>query len=185
MVEPAKMDELISMLRDAFADQTQRDGMGLNETYACDDCASDEELAEARNLDDSTVQTPWWEVDEELLQHSYAAMTFLDDAGFRYYAPALMIWSLRNREGPHRDNMVHESLEYQFGSCTISHWYCRRPPGLFTARQREAITAFLEFNAREEEKLAPKDFYSRNTLTYWRKLCEQYETDQAGGNAPA
>jgi hypothetical protein len=107
------------------------------------------ELLHPESSDDMDLE-PLYEIDswrdltDEVLIYSYAAPSFLSAAGFRYFLPAYMRFSLNNPDSP--EAVVSATiwgLDPSLYSEQIAE-YARSKYALFDKAQRAAIVAFLE-----------------------------------------
>jgi hypothetical protein len=107
---------------------------------------SDAERQAARKKD---TDQRWWEVRDEWIESfsGIGGLSFLDEAGFRYYLPAYMSYFLRKREEPN-------SLTFHL--CKDRRNY----DALFSTGQNATIGRFLDFVCHDlrEECLAPEVF---------------------------
>jgi len=93
-------DAIIDMIQEAFAGTERAKGITLHEAIALDNYATDEEQQKARLRD---TELRWEDVADDDLASSPSYLTFLDPAGFRYYLPASMRWSLKNYQADRSD----------------------------------------------------------------------------------
>lgn len=86
-------DAIIEMIQNAFSGMERGAGVTLHQALALDDRADDAEQQRARARD---VEARWEDVPDADIAASPNYLCFLDTAGFRYYLPANMRWSLKN-----------------------------------------------------------------------------------------
>ena len=77
-------DEVIKLIRDAFAGVTLGDGVSLRQTRVFDDRGSDEEAERARANDELT---DWTLIPDRDIEEYYDDLCFLDAAGARFHLP--------------------------------------------------------------------------------------------------
>ena len=65
--------------------------VGLREAYAYDDRMEGDDLIRARALD---IESDWNEIPDIELRRGQSVWPFVDDGGFRFLLPRVMIWSL-------------------------------------------------------------------------------------------
>jgi hypothetical protein len=107
------------------------------------------ELVHPESFDDMDLEPlyeidSWRDMNDEALINSYAAPSFLSAAGFLYFLPAYMRFSLNNPDSP--EAVVSApiwSLDPSLYSERIAA-YARSKYALFDEAQRAAIIAFLE-----------------------------------------
>ena len=87
---------IVALIHAAFDGVTRGDGTTLHEALMMDDYASVEAQRDARKFDQ---ETRWQDVPASDICNSPSYMGFLDSAGFRYYLPANMVWSLTPDNG--------------------------------------------------------------------------------------
>lgn len=97
--------ELLDLIKKAFDGVERGDGVTIHQATVIDDYGTEEEFVAARKLD---TENRWQDVPDSALADNPHALTFLDAAGFRYYLPARMSWSIRNYE--HDDNAFYTYL---------------------------------------------------------------------------
>ncbi|MBV9787195.1 MAG: hypothetical protein JOZ51_03410 [Chloroflexi bacterium] len=101
------MSERLNLeIREAFAEVTRGAGVTLHEADVLDLYGSNEERLAARQLD---TDRHWYEVPDDLIARKSSALSFLDAAGFRYYLPAYLSWTLRNYDSSD-SNSIHSLL---------------------------------------------------------------------------
>src|SRR5687767_1771046 len=86
-----RADELIELVREAFAGVALDDGIGLRESDGIDDYADPEELARLRTDDE---KHDWEKIPADLLNYCNAAPFFLDAKGMRFHTPAFLVTEL-------------------------------------------------------------------------------------------
>jgi hypothetical protein len=85
----------------------------------------------------------WQDLPGDFLVRNYAAPSFFSPAGFRYYLPAFMVWSLQNAESP---EYLAEATLRAFDPGVPGdplHDFQASKFALFDAAQRRAVAAFL------------------------------------------
>ncbi|MBB3609376.1 DUF6714 family protein [Rhizobium sp. BK602] len=129
---PDVIETVKAVVRDAFAGVTLGDGVGLHETQALDDYASNEVRAAYRADDE---KNDWAAIKVEDLNKHSSSPAFMDADGMRFHLPAYMIADL---DGDYR----HEFAPYLCG--------CPGKFSLLTAHQRDAVTLYLHAVCQKE-----------------------------------
>ena len=93
LLEP---EAIVALIHAAFDGVTRGDGTTLHEAMMMDDYGSIEAQRDARKFDQ---ETRWQDVPGHDICNNPSYMGFLDTAGFRYYLPANMVWSLTPDNG--------------------------------------------------------------------------------------
>tara|TARA_R110002072_G_scaffold271010_1_gene430802 strand:- start:16164 stop:16799 length:636 start_codon:yes stop_codon:yes gene_type:complete len=88
-----RRDRLIDQIHTVFKDVKLGDGITLCEAGAIDSYGTDKELALAREMDQDIH---WTQVDIEYADPGSSAMFFVDAAGFRFYLPAYLVYTLKH-----------------------------------------------------------------------------------------
>jgi len=134
---------VIKTITTAFA-SVSRGIYTLRQARVIDDYGTPKQMREAGRLD---TDTHWTEVSDEDIKHHTDIHTFLDDASFRYYIPAYMVWSIKNYNG---DNTI--SCESTIRALILDPWgneESRRADiakfQMFDQAQSAAVLAFLRF----------------------------------------
>jgi len=144
--------ELIQIINDAFDGVSREGGVSLHETVVLDDCGSDEERAAARALD---TESRWQDIPPTWFQGGVNA-SFMDPIGFHYYAPAFMIFNLKQL-GPNHDRSLWTNINIRFhfspGDDGRMDDWIREKFRLFTPVQGRAVRIFLEFYRDWEDGL--------------------------------
>jgi len=136
----------------AFDGVSRGDGLTLHQALALDDYASEDEVLAAKGRD---TEPRWQDVPGDVIAQSPSALTFLDEAGRRYYLPAYMQWALRNEDDPNdicfftRGAVLPVVPAYDYGKGygerhDVEAWV--RAHG-FSSDQVRAIYHFLCFSA--------------------------------------
>lgn len=86
-------DELLELIEEAFNGVKRGDAITLHQALVIDDYGSQEDFLAAAKLD---TEARWQDVPALAIAENPAPFNFLDPAGFRYYLPAAMSWSVRN-----------------------------------------------------------------------------------------
>jgi hypothetical protein len=129
--------------------------VSLHEADVIDDYGDAKARAAARLLD---TETHWQDVPAADIERHWT-LSFLDAEGFRYYAPAYMVWTLRNLGSPVSDS--GGSIVYAFLSYLSDEW------ALFSHEQKQAIAAFLRFIAEDSDGLEDDDSARQALARYW------------------
>jgi hypothetical protein len=77
---------VLDEIKRVFSEVRRGSGITLHETTVIDDHGSVEEREQARLKD---TDHHWWDVPDEWIEKN-PGLSFLDEAGFRYYLPAYM-----------------------------------------------------------------------------------------------
>jgi hypothetical protein len=139
--------ELVAIIRRAFAGVRLDDGVSLNMTEYKDSggCAPEfEKKAQYDERDD------WTAIPDKILEHFTVTFSFTDLKGFRFYIPAYMIWAIRN----HRESRSIIA-NYTIYAIDPSHYLFETIPfwQWFTAEQIDAMTKFLEYAVQDGDTL--------------------------------
>ncbi|MFN0017358.1 MAG: DUF6714 family protein [Pirellulaceae bacterium] len=126
-----RADELINLVRDAFAGVELEDGVGLRESDGIDDYAGPEELKRLRAIDE---KQDWQKIPADLLGQCNAAPSFLDAKGMRFHTPAFLVAELKGE--------FHQDF---IGRLIDESYTAREFPSLLTTSQREAIIECIRF----------------------------------------
>lgn len=123
--------KILEAIRRDFDEVRPECAITLHETLELDRCGAVQAGLAARKLD---TDKHWWEVRDEWLGevNGVGGLSFLNDAGFRYYLPAYMSYWLRTGYEP-------GCLRYFIAG---SRKYRYR---LFNAAQRVTIARFVKF----------------------------------------
>jgi len=127
-------DEALARLEAAFLAVERPD----NDDLLHPDSFDDMDLRELYEIDS------WRDMSDEDIINSYAAPSFLSAAGFRYFLPAYMRFSLNNPDSP---EAVVSATIWGLDPSLYSEQlavYSRSKFELFDETQRGAIVAFLE-----------------------------------------
>ena len=166
---------LIEEINIAFDGVSRENGVSLSEAWVIDNYGSDEERAEARKQD---TETRWQDVPDEAIAHSYSCLGFLDEIGFRYYAPAYIVWFLRyidieDSDNPNYYSMSFDTLLYALERIVESHGSYRIYKfKLFTTKQAKAVANFLKFDEERQDEYNAK--YDLDLDNHARVALEKY-----------
>lgn len=116
-------------------------------------------LAEARLKD---TDTRWQDVTDAAIEDCQTALGIVDAAGFRYYLPAYMIWTLNYYHTPGL-TLINLAI------------YCLHPRdtsdlAAFTPAQAEATACFLRFMARNDGQV-DSTAAQKALEGYWGQFC--------------
>ena len=160
---PAERYPTADTLRPAIAelitcafDGVERVGLTMHEADV-QDFGGD--WAEARRKD---TDTRWQEVSDAAIEFCQTALGIVDTAGFRYYLPAYMIWTL--------NNFTSDSNVVDF---TIYSLLPRNPSRFadFTPAQAQAASCFLRFMARCTNGQVDEGQAQKALAEYWGQFC--------------
>ena len=117
------------------------------------------DYAKARQRD---TDTRWQEVSDAAIEFCQTALGIVDTAGFRYYLPAYMIWTL--------NNFMSDSNVVDF---TIYSLLPRNPSRFadFTPAQAQAAACFLRFMARCTNGQVDEGQAQKALEGYWGQFC--------------
>ncbi len=113
-----RRDQLIAEIQNVFKDVELGDGITLCEAEVVDNYGTQEERARAREIDQDIH---WSQVDLEEIDPGCTALHFVDPAGFRFYLPAYMEYTLKHGfsdifGGVSTDSLNHEFAIYQLNA---------------------------------------------------------------------
>jgi hypothetical protein len=162
----AVRDQLLADIALAFRDVTRGDGPSLHEA-ALEGTVAPESRLQARALD---TDKSWQEVPEGSLQ-TFGSIGWLDPQGFRYYAPALMSFALRNYETS--DSLVIDLIIYAFDATFrgVGSEYYRQRFSQFDESQSAVVCRFLKFAVEQAQGRMDEDSAGRALAAYWGKFC--------------
>jgi hypothetical protein len=148
--------EIKQIVREAFADTTKGQGIGLNEATALDDRADEAQQMLARAKD---TEEHWWDIVEEWDGQLGTALSFTDRDGFVFLLPATMFKAL--------DGSFDNTMSIQYHLCVSKKPYIQTPHHghpeytdylrslhakdwveycMFTQKQVHAIALFLQWS---------------------------------------
>ena len=145
----SEASQLMDDIRNTFSHVERGAGVTLHETRVIDMYGTDGDRAAARSKD---TDRHWSEVQDEWIEEfdGVGGLSFMDEAGFRYYLPAYMEYFLRRKEEP---NCLTFYLSKEEG--------IRDFENLFTQAQLRIIARFLCYVCREYDCLCP-EIYERD-----------------------
>jgi hypothetical protein len=94
-------DELLVLIEQAFEGVERGEGITLHQAMVIDDYGSQEDFLAAAEHD---TEVRWQDVPDSSIAENPGPFNFLDPAGFRYYLPAAMSWSVRNHADDDNDS---------------------------------------------------------------------------------
>jgi hypothetical protein len=125
-----------------------------------------DELLHPNCADDNDIMalyevTDWHDLSDATVENEYAALSFLSPAGFRYFIPAYMSFTLRN---PESGAAAVESTLWSLSPSSDQHF---TPSKFihFDAAQSTAVVSFLEAMAKYQEV--------DEALLYWLERANQ------------
>jgi len=149
---------IISDIERVFAKVSRGDGVTLHEAEVIDDCGGDRARARARRSD---TDKRWQDVTDTHISEHYSILSFLDTAGFRYYIPAYMRWSLRHFK--ESDSATSDFTIYAFQT---GH----RPfDTIFSDDESRVITRFLRFMRDHGDGHADEVAAGDPLSSYWHR----------------
>jgi hypothetical protein len=141
--------------------------ISLHEAEVIDDYGSDDERAEARLLD---TESSWDRVPDSHIEACTTALCHVDPAGWKYYVPAYMIWTLRHFRSS--DSIVSEFTVYTFDPSArdpLVREHKLERYRLLNPAQAQAVCRFLRY-------MAAYDGYRPAAVAaltaYWGRFCE-------------
>ena len=146
---------ILDETRHVFGDVDRGSGVTLHETEVIDMYGSADAREQARRKD---TDHHWWEVRDEWIDQfgGVGGLSFLDEAGFRYYLPAYMSYWIRTGEEPN-------SLAFHLRSNDRLDL-----DGIFTPAEKKLIARFLDYVCQRFE-----DEAARETLDgFWRRYLD-------------
>jgi hypothetical protein len=126
-----RADELIDLVRQAFADVKLEDGIGVRESDGIDDYDGPEELKRLRATDE---KDDWQKIPTDLLNYCNAAPSFLDAKGMRFYTPAFVVSELN---GEFNQDFIGRLIDGSYSATEFSK--------LLTNDQRDAMIECIRF----------------------------------------
>ena len=171
-----KPDEIVAKIEQAFAKVTRGAGVTLHETKVIDAHGSERDRAKARRKD---TERRWQNVPDAVIEAHPEALSFLDPAGFRYYLPAYMRWSLLHFKTS--DSLSSDYTIYALapsGNKGVTDWN-RERWGWLSQEQANVILEFLRFMA-EHGKGRTDAFMARLAIdAFW----EQFSQPEGAGDS--
>ena len=122
--------ELRDQIERAFADWPPNSGLTWVQAEMLDNREADEILREGALIES---YARWQDVPPELLAAFPSASSFLDDAGFNFYWPALMVWEL----------LYGRTYELGSPADRLEHWPSRLRP--LKEQQAEVFSAYMQY----------------------------------------
>lgn len=132
-----RADELIELVRRAFAGVELGAGIGLRESDGIDDYAGPEELARLRADDE---KHDWQRIPADLLNFCHAAPSFLDATGLRFHTPAFLVAELK---GEFQHDFIGRLIDGSYSATDF--------PRLLTNDQRAVIIECIRFYGSLEQ----------------------------------
>ena len=161
-------ESIIEAIRLAFAG-VSRGKISLHEAEVIDNYGSKEERAEARRLD---TGASWDRVPDSHIEECTTALCHLDPAGWKYYVPAYMIWSLQYfRES---DSLVPDHTIYTFDPKADDprlREYAWERHRLLDDAQSRAVCRFLRYMVANDGCVNGRAANAALT-SYWGRFCE-------------
>jgi len=158
---PGIVEALTERIARAFDGVPRGTGVTWHEAEELDCYGTPEELAAARLVD---TDQRWQEVREEWIETYSCAAYFLDPLGFRYYLPAIMIWSLRH--GEQSRSATPDNILALLSRQDRQQWCEER----LTAEQRSAVAAFVDHMLKYY--WAMEDEQCRSLRAYWGRFLQ-------------
>lgn len=160
---------VIDGIEQAFGNVRRGEGTTLHETEVLDDYGSDQELAAARALD---IDTRWQDVADELIAEHSGALCFVDPAGFRYYIPAYMRWTVKyfdagtgSESALHTVLMLTPNRRFQEDGAKLERFR------VFSRDESRVICEFLRLMA-EHAGFSTQELATNALEDYWGRFCQ-------------
>lgn len=167
-LNPASPEAVVQQIRLAFAETRLGDGMNWQEAALCE---AGETLAPRLPRNDRS--SLWWDLADAELARFYEVLCVLDQAGFCFYLPACMCWSLLNfdnSDSPTPDWTIYAlSLDASY----VEHAHRRDWFQQFNCAQVEAIQAFLQFMAQHSQDWCDHEAAQLALQSYWQAAATQ------------
>ncbi|HEY0736971.1 MAG TPA: DUF6714 family protein [Herpetosiphonaceae bacterium] len=168
-------ERLVGEIRTAFADVTRGAGVTLHEARVIDDYGSDEERLAARQLD---TDQHWYEVPDELIAGRPDALSFLDEAGFYYYLPAYLSWTLRSYDSSDSDSIHSLLFDLALRPWKDSGYHETTAQARFrllTTAQAQVVCRALRFLAAYGYSCVDMKLVQAALDQYWGDFCPAFE----------
>jgi len=164
-IAPLGRDELLALIREAFADVQRGSGVSLREARAIDDHATGAQRLAARQKD---ADTHWGQVpDADIAEHD-AVFSFMDLRGHQYYAPAYMSWLVR--QGYDTSSNSVETAQFAFDPWgKVEGGQHLRPHEMFTPAQCACIARYLQYVAEVLDEGSEGSTAGDYLRTYWSR----------------
>jgi hypothetical protein len=131
--------KLIAQIGNAFAGVTLDDGISLNMTEFLDSYGCSAEFEEQAKFDE---RNDWSAISDETLEKFTVTFSFTDIAGYRFYLPAYMIWTLKHHRT--NDSIIADFTIYALDVNTYQ-FENRSFVDVFTPEQLDCIAEFLQY----------------------------------------
>ena len=147
--------DIIKQIQIAFNGVKLDNGISLNETEYFDSRETNKRFLELSKTDE---RDDWSKIDDKTLEKFQVTFCFTDVSGFRFYAPAYMIWAIKNFKESH--TIIADHIVWNLDP---DH-YVLKPVGfnkVFNKGQVLSIVKFLEF-VIENKDYMEGDIAARN-----------------------
>jgi hypothetical protein len=134
-----EIDALLAAIAVAFGDVGLGSGISLHQARELDNYATDERIASARDAD---PEIRWQDLSDEKIDRLNDALSFMGAAGFRFYLPRFMVWSLQHLES---DSFAVDAPIYACDFSDDLRDHAESQYALLTVPQRQVIARFLRF----------------------------------------
>ncbi len=170
MTQEQEIRSLIEELAAAFRG-VKPGRISLHEAEVIDDYGTDEQCRDARERD---TETQWEQVPDAHIERCTTALCHLDPAGWRFYVPAYIRWTL----GHFRTSfsIVSDFTIYTFDPSMTPdlHAYSMERFATLDAAQSRVVCRFLRFMARQGDWA--DDVVARRALDhYWGRFDRRAE----------
>lgn len=161
------IEELISLIEQAFDGVPQPEDITLHVAEAHDDYDYDHDIEHRRK----DYIGRWQDVPKEHIRKCQSALSYVNKTGMRFYLPAYMLWYLQNcgNDEVWSDHTLY-SLDNHAKDPKLAKYHKERF-SLFTPEQLRACAAFVKFCANDETDFTDTDFAKKKYERYW----SQYE----------
>ncbi len=157
---------IVEKIHGAFNGAARGQGTTLHQATVMDDWGGNEDQEKARVLDGGTR---WQDVlDSTISDHRY--LGYLNEEGYRYYLPAVMLWAIKHRDFEHAyHSLLPVVAPRDWGQVHGDKFDVREfiSRHSFTPAQVETIYSFLVFAIVEGREKVSEDYYP--AMLKWRK----------------
>ena len=167
----AEANELIAEIEAAFA-RVPRGKISLHEARVVDNYGTMKQRLRARKKD---PEKRWTEVPDDVIETAgVSAASFLDPAGWKFYLPAFMRWTIRHYADRPGSMLVDQTI-YSLGLPPAEdhlHGFHMKHFQTLDERQSRAVCRFLRFMAAQHDH-ADADFAEQALEAYWARFCPE------------
>lgn len=153
MSRKQRAEEVAARIREAFANVTLKNGIGLRQGQGLDDYADPETIQRYRQSDE---KDDWSSIPAEALNECHSSLSFFDDEGMRFHLPAFLLADLA---GAYRQSLLFHLTD--LGDLG------QRQFALLSPAQVAAVRAYLEFIAEQEDHAFERESILQAISDYW------------------